>query len=75
MIAHVFACDASASAGTPTVYVGTPAAPITPCPSTSRAARAVDVLRTVAGRDGWVLLPDGRHLCPFHAQQQAGAAS
>jgi hypothetical protein len=37
------------------------------CPATSRAAKTVEVLRTVAPRDGWQTLADGSHRCPFHA--------
>lgn len=64
MIAQVWACDVPIAVGTVTQYG---MASAHPCPATSRAARSDEVLRLVAGRDGWVLLPDGTHRCPFHA--------
>lgn len=64
MIAQVWACDVPVVAGNPTQYG---MASAHPCPATSRAARSEDLLRVVAGRDGWVLLPDGTHRCPAHA--------
>lgn len=63
MIAQVWACDSPIV--DPANQYGM--ADAHPCPATSRAARIDDVLRLVAGRDGWVLLPDGTHRCPAHA--------
>ena len=60
----VWACDVPVGptvgslGGTRSVY---------PCPAISRAAKSDEVLRQVAGRDGWLVLADGSHRCPFHA--------
>lgn len=41
----------------------------------SRGARTVELLRVVAQRDGWRVLPNGRHLCPDHAQHETDSVS
>lgn len=82
MIALVLACDHPVigprypTANTP--FTGSSLANYTStseCPNRSKPASSDVVLRTVAGRDGWVLLPGGRHLCPGHAAQHAAKAS
>lgn len=66
------ACDATVPNGVAPLpgWVWQPAQP---CSAVSRPARTDEVLRVVAGRDGW-LLDGARHLCPEHAAAASAAS-
>jgi len=43
------------------------------CPAVTSASTDAAVVRWRAERDGWELLPDGRHLCPEHRAKETAA--